>query len=222
MAVQVLLADDHKLIRDGLKPFLEDLDPDVTVLEAEDFEGAMEQATACDSLDLAGLDLKMPGMDGLKGIQRMVERFPDLPIVIISGFYGREKVLAALEAGAVGWIPKTMGGEAMVNALRLVLSGEKFLPSALFLQRSGEDREQLGELGEEFAFDSPLALLSAREKEIIGLLIEGNTNKKIARQLNLQEITVKIHLRNAYRKIGASNRADAVRISLQGGWKTVS
>ena len=222
MAVQVLLADDHKLIRDGLKPFLEDLDPDVTVLEAEDFEGAMEQATACDSLDLAVLDLKMPGMDGLKGIQRMVERFPDLPIVIISGFYGREKVLAALEAGAVGWIPKTMGGEAMVNALRLVLSGEKFLPSALFLQRSGEDREQLGELGEEFAFDSPLALLSAREKEIIGLLIEGNTNKKIARQLNLQEITVKIHLRNAYRKIGASNRADAVRISLQGGWKTVS
>ena len=126
-------------------------------------------------------------------------------------------MLATIEAGAKGYIPKTLTAAAMVNALQLVLSGETYLPSVAF---AGSDDQQKGRGGNRFEGDNPLARLSKRETEILGFLIEGNTNKEIARELGLQEITIKIHLRNAYKKIGASNRADAVRIALQNGWDT--
>lgn len=217
MSLQILIADDHNLLREALRPFLEKLDAEVGIVEASNFDETFNQAQAADRLDMILLDLNMPGMNGTKSIEQLSAEVSGVPIVMMSGQFGRKDVMSAIEAGASGYIPKTLSGDAMVNALRLVLSGETYVPSVAF-----SDVEEVGDDKSGTSSNGPLALLSKRETEIIGLLIEGNTNKEIARELDLQEITIKIHLRNAYKKIGASNRADAVRIAFQNGWESPS
>jgi DNA-binding NarL/FixJ family response regulator len=207
--LRILLADDHDLVRDGIKPFLKELDRDAEIVEAASFDEALKKA-ATRPFDLALLDLRMPGMDGLAGIKKIAAAAPGARVVVLSGHFPRREVIAAIEGGAAGYIPKVLSGRAMVNALRLVLSGETYLPSVVLAEDAAAGRG--------FAPDSPLAALSAREGEILGHVIEGKTNKAIANALGLQEITVKIHLRNVYRKLGAANRPDAVRIALQNGW----
>lgn len=212
--MRILVADDHNLVREGLRPFLQELGDAVAVIEAATLDEAVEKA-ANEGLSLALLDLKMPGMDGLRGMEQFHARFPSVPTVILTGHINRDDVMAAVRAGASGYIPKTISGMALVNALRLVLSGEKYLPSFMLTDAAEEPTVVSGASTK----PSPLDTLSPREREILGLLIEGRTNKDIARHLDLQEITIKIHLRNVYRKIGAVNRAQAVRIALSSGWK---
>jgi len=207
--MHILVADDHNLVRDGLKPFLYELDPDAVILDAANFDDALVAAKAADELGLVLLDLKMPGMNGLQGVEQMRRAKPNVPVVILSGHVEREEVLAAVRAGASGYIPKTISGQALVNALRLVLAGESYLPPSILLDSGAPAVKPPA---------SPLSTLSVREREILGYLIEGQTNKEIARRLDLQEITIKIHLRNVYRKIGAINRAQAVRIAMSAGW----
>ncbi len=219
--MRILFADDHTLIRDGIRPFLSELAPDVEVLEAENFAGAQDQAKAAGDLDLILLDLKMPGMNGFNGITAFTQTHPDVPIVILSGHYNRKDVIAALDYGVSGYIPKNIGGMAMVNALRLVLAGEKYLPSEAFSETGADEDESIlapsGQAAQEI--DPKFQTLTQREGEILAHLVEGKTNKEIARDLDLQEITVKIHVRNIYRKIGAQNRAQAVKITLESGWR---
>ena len=217
--MQILVADDHKLVRDGLRPFLHELDASVEILDAATLGEAITQAQSATNLGLVLLDLMMPGMDGLKGLEQMHSQHPQVPVVILSGFSSREHVVAAVQAGAAGFIPKTVSGTTMVNALRLVLSGEKYLPSSTFFDDSSPPLPlrptaptRTGEV------PVPFDRLSRRESEILALLVEGRTNKEIAIVLELQEITIKVHLRNVYRKIGAANRAQAVRIAMSSGW----
>ena len=207
--MQILVADDHNLVRDGLKPFLYELDPDAKILDASTFDEALVQAKAAKQLGLVLLDLKMPGMNGMQGVEVMHRLHPSVPVVILSGHVERNEVLAAVRAGAAGYIPKTISGTSLTNALRLVLAGESYLPPSILLDAGPAERKPE---------TTPLSTLSAREREILGYLIEGETNKEIARRLDLQEITIKIHLRNVYRKIGAVNRAQAVRIAMSAGW----
>jgi DNA-binding NarL/FixJ family response regulator len=214
--MQILVADDHKLVRDGLRPFLQELHPGADILDAATLDEAMAAVERADRLGLVLLDLMMPGMDGLKGLEIVKARCPDIPVVIVSGFSTREHVVAAVQAGAAGFIPKTVSGTAMVNALRLVLSGEKYLPSSTFFEDPGT--QSMLPMGRAAAVQAPFDKLSKREAEILTLLVDGRTNKEIAIQLDLQEITIKVHLRNVYRKIGAANRAQAVRIAMQTGW----
>ncbi len=179
--MHILVADDHNLIRDGLKPFLYELDHEATILDAANFDDAFAMANAAERLDLVLLDLKMPGMNGLQGVERMRRAHPAVPVVILSGHVEREEVLAAVRAGVAGYIPKTISGAALVNALKLVLEGESYLPSSILLDNTPAERKTPA---------SPLATLSVREREILGYLIEGMTNKEIARRLDLQEITI--------------------------------
>ena len=213
--MQILVADDHKLVRDGIKPFLAELDPHAEILDASTLGEALAAADAATSLGLVLLDLMMPGMDGLKGLQQLRAKCPSVPVVIVSGYSTRDHVVAAVQAGAAGFIPKTVSGTAMVNALRLVLSGEKYLPSSTFFEDPASPSTAVKAPGTPPA---PFDKLSRREAEILVLLVEGRTNKEIALCLDLQEITIKVHLRNVYRKIGAANRAQAVRIALSSGW----
>jgi len=208
--MNILLADDHNLVREGLKPFLEKLDDHVSVFEAADIDGALKSGETAASLDLIILDLMMPGMNGYGGLKIIREAFPGVPTVILSGHVTRSDVLAAIDAGAEGFIPKTISGSALVSALRLVLDGERYLPSAIL---AAEEDVQTPTLTE------PFHNLSPREQEVLHLLVDGQTNKEIARALDIREITVKVHVRNVYRKIGASNRAQAVKISLESGFQ---
>lgn len=216
--MKILVADDHKLVRDGLKPFLQELAPDVEILDAANIEEALNAASAAGDVSLVLLDLMMPGMDGLKGLESLRAKCPNVPVVIVSGFSSRDHVVAAVQAGAAGFIPKTVSGTAMVNALRLVLSGEKYLPSSTFFDEPGSQMGMPTNLLRPVGVPPPFDKLSRREAEILALLVDGRTNKEIAICLDLQEITIKVHLRNVYRKIGAANRAQAVRIAMSSGW----
>lgn len=220
--MNILIADDHNLVREGLKPFLEELADSVDILEASSFPDAWDKANSRNDISLILLDLRMPGMNGFDGVIKMCNSFQTIPVVVISGHFNRQDVLEVIECGAAGYIPKTTSGSAMINALRLVLSGEKYIPSAAFHEGDATEDASLIQRPptQDALTEGPLSRLSDREKEILGHLIDGNTNKEIARILGLQEITVKVHLRNIYRKMEASNRAQAVRIALENGWKT--
>lgn len=221
--MRILFADDHTLVREGIRPFLNELCADVEVLEAGTLTGAKEKAEGAGTLDLILLDLKMPGMNGFNGISEFTQSHPGVPIVILSGHYNRKDVIAALDHGVSGYIPKNIGGMSMVNALRLVLAGEKYLPSEAFSDTNANEDSSIfndGSHAPAQVVDPKFATLTPREGEILRLLVDGLTNKQIAIELDLQEITVKIHVRNVYRKIGSQNRAQAVKITLESGWLT--
>jgi len=210
--LEILVADDHKLLREGLKPFLRELADEVSVLEAATFSETQQAAATAQDLRLILLDLSMPGMNGMRGVEALHGEHPDVPVVILSGDARRETVLGAVQAGASGFISKTVSGTAMVNALRLVLSGETYLPSSAI---AADDYAVTAEVAADVRAPSPLEGLSVRDREVLALVVEGLTNKEIGRCLGLQEVTIKAQLRGLYRKIGAANRAQAVRIALQ-------
>ncbi len=188
------------------------------VLEAETFPEAEKVAARNARLDLIILDLMMPGMNGLAGLRRMLKRKPNVPVVILSGSTRQQDIVGALELGAKGFVPKTISGKAMLSALRMILAGETYVPSAVLRAVPAEDdRDDLrGDLvgGAE---DGSTQKLTRRQQQVLDLLVRGHTNKKIAMELNLKEITVKIHLQSVFRKFGVSNRTQAVALALQRG-----
>jgi DNA-binding NarL/FixJ family response regulator len=223
--MQILLADDHELVRAGIRPFLAELSAGAEIIEAGTYDQAMALMQNGSAPDLAILDLRMPGAEQ-GALKEFCRRFPSLPVVVLSGSSALDDILTALDAGAKGYVPKTFSGPALVHSLRLVLEGERFFPASALedLLCQGGDRRA----GHAQSAESPvsegalLGRLSVRERDILQHMIQGGTNKEIARQLEVQEITVKVHLRNIYRKLGAANRAQAVRIALEDGWKTAS
>lgn len=197
--MRVLLADDHNLVRDALKNYVERLEPESEVLTAQSLADAVAVADRSGEIDLVILDLKMPGMDGLKGLREMRERMPGTPVVLMSGAASQEDVRAALELGARGFLPKTISGQALVSALRLILAGERFVPLDAF-----EEEGEAVTVRVEGAVP-----LTHRESEVLTYLEKGWSNKEIARALDLQEVTIKLHIRGICRKLGAKNRTQA-------------
>jgi DNA-binding NarL/FixJ family response regulator len=220
--MRILLADDHKLLRAGLVPLLEKLSPEAQVIEADDLPQAIAAVEAIGGVDLALLDLRMPGMNGLTGLVSFIDRFPGTLVVLLSAFGDPDTVLSAIRAGAAGFIPKTIGGRGFTSALHLILAGEVYVPGTTLLEvgehmRSSpppQDPPPVATPNE--PLDARLTGLefSAREREIMRLLVEGLPNKLIATRLGLHEPTVKACLRGLYQKIAASNRAHAVKIIL--------
>lgn len=211
--MQIIIADDHKLVRDGVIPFLSALDTKVEILEASTLDEAIAHVANAPALGLVLLDLVMPGMNSFNGLSAMVTRCPSVPVVILSGYASRDHVITAMRNGASGFIPKTVSGPTMISALKLILSGEKYLPSSSFLETNGTNT-----MNPPTTSNEQISRLTAREVEILTLTVRGLTNKDIANTLGLKEITVKVHLRNVYRKIGASNRAQAVRFAMSSGF----
>jgi DNA-binding NarL/FixJ family response regulator len=205
--LRVLLADDHPMVRETLSRYVGKLAAETAVAEAENLHEALERARLA-SFDLIILDLHMPGMDGLNGLQRMREAAPQIPIVILTGSTEPEHVARAFELGAAGFIPKTMVGRAMVNALRMVMNGERFVPAAPHIRpdRRGDSAEH-----------SLLGRLTPQQRRVLDLLVDGRSNKEIARALGIEEITVKVHLRGVFRTLGVTNRTQAATRALQLG-----
>ncbi|HLN23457.1 MAG TPA: response regulator transcription factor [Patescibacteria group bacterium] len=201
-----IVADDHGMVREALVPFIQRVDPLAVILQASTFEESLALATQhADALTLVILDFKMPGMLGEAGVTTMRQRFPNTKIVVLSGTASRAEALSMLKNGADGFIPKSLNGASMVNALRLVLSGEPFFPSMLF-QDDEPDIAATPTGGEVGANLSPL------ERDVIALLVQGLSNRDIAQRLTLQEVTIKKRLSSAYRKLGVSTRLQAVQV----------
>ena len=212
--MRILLADDHVMVRDGLRPFLLRLDDQVTLLEAGSLAEVLTHLEAGPPLDLLVMDLRMPGMNGLEGLHTVRNRRPEVRMVVLSSIDDPDMVMEIINLGAAGFIPKKLSGAAMVSALQLVLSGERFIPSTLLMVgRSGDGSRGRGPRGAAPLTDgNHTGRLTQREKEVLSLLREGLPNKAIANRLNLSEVTIKSHLFSVFRKLGVANRVQAARV----------
>jgi DNA-binding NarL/FixJ family response regulator len=205
--VRILLADDHELVLDGFKAVIERHAPDAEVATARSFDEAFALVLANGCYDLTLLDLNMPGMQGLEGLKRMVAHCPNAAVAIITGMVTKSVASSALSAGAKGFVPKTLSGDKLISALQRMAAGEVYAP--VDLMRSSGATDGLTIVGAE--------VLTPRELEVAAMLVKGASNKEIARALDLQEVTVKLHVRNLCRKLETKNRTQiAVRLAQLG------
>lgn len=200
--MKILVADDHPLIREAVRHLLCDLDPDVAVLEASDGGGVRHAVGEHPDLDLLLLDLKLPGVDGLSLLPELRREHPALPVVVLSALEDSGTVRQAFARGAMGFIPKSSSNEVMLGALRLVLSGGRYLPPEALHDDSSatvQPPASVAELG-----------LTERQREVLALMAQGKSNKQICRELGLAEATVKIHVTAILRALKVTSRAQAI------------
>ncbi|MEZ4217392.1 MAG: response regulator transcription factor [Myxococcota bacterium] len=196
--MKLLICDDHAVFRAGLRTIAVELAADVELLEAEDGEAAIALADAHPDLDLALLDLRMPGVNGHAGVRRFRKAHPSLPVVVVSADEDAETVRASLDAGAAGHIPKSSTGDQMLAALRLVLAGGTFVPRSALLASTDASRRRSRADG-----------LTVRQREVLSLVARGLTNKEICGVLGLAEGTVKSHLAAIFEALEVTNRTEA-------------
>jgi DNA-binding NarL/FixJ family response regulator len=201
--MKTLLADDHPLVREGVRQVLSQLEPPVEIIDAHDYPSLFAQTALHADLDLALVDLNMPGFIGMQGITQFRSRFPDIPLVVLSASESPYDIRSALEAGALGYIPKASPTGVMLAALQQVLAGDIYVPTCL--DDDGlhtvvpADFEALQHSG-----------LTARQLEVARLLAQGCANKAIAGMLAMSEGTVKVHIAAIFRALNVSNRTEAV------------
>ena len=203
--MRILIADDHDLLRETLSMFLASEGSIDTAL-ASTLDAALDLIQSEEKFDLIMLDYNMPGMAGLNGLKRAMEASGGSPVALMSGIASRSVAEEALSFGAAGFVPKTLAAKTLVNAVRFMAMGEKYAPIEFM---TADDPT---------VAPNPLAQkLSRRELQVLEGLSKGKSNKEIARDLDLQEPTIKLHVKTLYRKIGAANRTQAALIAKEEG-----
>jgi DNA-binding NarL/FixJ family response regulator len=199
--IRVLIADDHAVVRQGLRTFL-DLQDDIEVV-GEAGDGAQALAAAVElSPDVVLVDLVMPGVDGIEAIRGMRERVPSARAIVLSSFIDDEKLFPAVRAGAAGYLLKDVQPQELVEAIRTVHAGGALLHPKV-----------ASRVLEELTTDP----LTPREREVLGLIGRGMANKVIARELSLSEKTVKAHVSSILAKLGVSDRTQAALYAVRAG-----
>jgi DNA-binding NarL/FixJ family response regulator len=210
-----MLVDDHALFREGLRLVLQQL-PDVTeILEADSFSEGLKLAENNPDLDLALLDLNMPGSDGPPSIRYFNRRYPHIPVMVVSGEENHTIMEKVMASGALGFVCKNSSAPVMLGALSLVLSGGVYVPPQLL--RAGDDTPRQEPRLDRRSTRTNEFGLTARQMEVLHCIAEGLSNKEIAERLNLAEGTVKIHVASTYQTLRVNNRMEAVRLAEQMG-----
>ena len=210
--IKVLIADDHTVVRKGIRALLE-TEPGITVVgEAADGEDAIHKALALKP-DVILMDLVMPKLDGVQAIKELREVLPEAKVLVLTSFAEDRRIVAAIEAGALGYLLKDSSPEDLVRAIREVHRGESSLHPKVAqqlvkkLQRPAEEPER-----EE---------LTARERKVLALIARGLSNREIARELSISEPTVRTHVSNILRKLGLKSRTQAALYALRQGLATL-
>jgi DNA-binding NarL/FixJ family response regulator len=210
--IRVILADDHPLVRQGIRLFLEEADDVVVVAEATDGSEAVRLVEE-HLPDVAVLDIQMPGLSGIEATRQIKARFPQVRVLILTAYDEEPYVLALLQAGASGYLLKSADADELVRAVRAVHRGE----SALSPQAAARVVRQI-QSKQAFA---QVETLTSRETEVLRLAAQGLTNIAIGHELGISARTVQGHLANIYGKLEVQSRTEAVTEALRRGWITL-
>ncbi|MEE4244699.1 MAG: response regulator transcription factor [Kangiellaceae bacterium] len=206
--MKILIADDHPLFRDALKGVVLRAIPNADLVICNDFSSAEQAILQQDDFDLALLDLNMPDGDGYYGLIHLRNLFPALPVVIVSGTDDPQVIKRCMGFGASGFIPKILPPEEMIDAIKEVIEGDIWLPTAVREILEQQDQQDK-------AFAEKVATLTQQQYKVLCELNEGRLNKQIAYDLNISEATVKAHVTAIFKKLGVSNRTQAVIVAQQ-------
>jgi NarL family two-component system response regulator YdfI len=206
--IRVLIADDHLVVREGLRTILEVAGDIDLVGEATDGTEAVRLAGEL-APDVVLMDLRMPNMDGIEAIRQIKARYPDLEVVILTTYDDDQDIVQGLRAGARGYLLKDSGREALFDAIRAAARGESLLPSAVI-------DKVVAHLTDPRAVRTES--LSDREQEVLNFLAQGAANKEIAHHLHITERTVKAHVTSIFNKLGVNSRAEAVAVAMRHGF----
>lgn len=213
--MKILLADDHKLFKEALVLFIERTVQGARMTTASDMNEVNSALESSRDFDVVLLDFRMPGMKDMAGIKLLKDRYPDLRVALISGTIEKEEVEEAHKLGICGYFPKTMPGKALVEGLQKIMAGEEYFARDYNTQdymrsyNHGPDDNRPKALNG----NGQVIKLTPREKEVLGYLKKGMANKEIARELDLQVVTVKLHVRGICRKLDAKNRTQAAMLA---------
>ena len=210
--IRVVLADDHAVVRKGIREFLEASGNIRVVAEAADGEEAVA-LVAQHAPDVAVLDVQMPGLTGIEATRRIKAEFPGVRVLILTAYDDDPYIFALLQAGASGYVLKTADSSELVNAVRAVFRGESALDPAV----AQKVVQQLTS-GRPLGAQSTVEPLTEREIEVLHMAAKGLTNKAIGQALGISDRTVQGHLANIYGKLGTGSRTEAVTEALKQGW----
>lgn len=203
-AVKILLADDHAMVRTGLRLLLQRLLPDCEVIEAENYPQALSLCREHPDLDLIMIDRVMPGLDQGRGLDSLCGHHRSIPVIVLSASEDPAHVRDAIQRGARGYLPKTTQDAILFSAIQLVLAGGQYLPHQLL------DNEQ--DLDNAVHAAGSTSTLTPRQTDILECLSLGKTNKDIARQLHISPATVQTHINAIFRALAVTNRTQAVYV----------
>jgi DNA-binding NarL/FixJ family response regulator len=219
--IRILLVDDHAVVREGLRAFLALQDGFEIVGEAADGEEAIERATELEP-DVILMDLVMPGVDGvsaMRELRRRTGRGSKPKVIVLTSFLDDDRVLPALEAGAAGYLLKNSQPAELARAVRAAQAGEAIIDptAAARLVHALSGRERVSP-----AADSSLEQLTNRERDVLALIAQGRSNKRIALELGISEKTVKTHVGHVLAKLGVTDRTQAALLAVRRGLVTTS
>ena len=209
--MQVLVADDHPLYREAVRLRLERMLPGCKVVEASSFQQIVQAAemAKAEPFDLVLLDLHLSDTEPTAVVEAVMRALPGTPVLLMSGAAGAPDIKRVVAAVARGFLPKTMGSDNFATAVSMVLAGGSYLPVEALQETAAGNGASV-----EKSFET---LLTARERQVLTLLATGASNKEIARELSLAEVTIKLHVRQILRKIDARNRSEAASMAVRAG-----
>lgn len=217
--MKILIADDHTLFRETLEFYIKEAESAADVRLARDLHEAIDIIESDFKPDVVMLDMYMPGMNGLKGLKKICGNYPDINVALLSGVATPQDVKVAMKSGARGFFPKTISGKAFIKGIRDIIDGKVFMPidhntDQIMPSYFGDNAHATGGLSDmqQQSFDASGAEvdLTPREKDVLMLLMSGASNKDIAKELNVQVVTVKLHVGSLFRKFGVKNRTQVV------------
>lgn len=215
--MNVMIIENNSMIRDAYIGLLRRDMPSVSFVECDSTTAAISAATADQSTLMVILSYDIAGGQSLRGLGAVLQHYGAVPVVLVDAPENAQIAMNALNSGASGYIAKSMRSECVLQALRLVMLGEKFLPSFCAAGHGMASRETLAAGGAAQSAGTPIGALSPRRRQILTMVAAGAPNKVIARALSVHEVTVKSHLRVIFRALGVNTRTQAARLAMCAG-----